>query len=277
MGRATARDGCRFFMLAICCLLALSACAPTPVPAPTPQPAELDLAGDPMMYSLAQALLSAYMERFPQVTVRLETGALRDGVKAVQDGHADIGLVARELAADELGSIIATPIGLDGIIVAINARNPVKTLSLEQLRKLYSGEIWDWATLGGRSGDVQVVSREGTADTRRAFEGKVMAGKRVTLQAVVVPSDAAVAEYVVGNELAIGYLAVGALRPGLKGLSIEGVPPDKSHVRQGDYSLTRPLFLTTKAAPEEPVRAFMAFVLSPAGQAIVERYHVRIQ
>jgi phosphate transport system substrate-binding protein len=270
--------GCgRFFVLVICCLAALSACAPTPAPAPTLQPAELRLVGDTTMYPLAQALLSAYMERFPQVTVRLETGAMRDGVKAVQDGRADIGLAARELAADELDGLIATPVGLDGIVVVVNAVNPVKGLSLEQLRKLYSGEIFDWATLGGRSGDAQVVSREATADTRRAFEAKVMASKRVTLQAVVVPNDEAVAEYVAANEQAIGYLMASALRPGLKGLSLEGVAPDKSAVRRGAYPLTRPLLLVTKREPPEPVRAFLAFALSPPGQAIVERYHARIQ
>ena len=126
------------------------------------------------MYPLAQALIAAYMERFPQVSVGLETGAERDGLGAVQAGRADIGLVARSLEAAEAGGLTATPVGLDVMVVVVNAKNAVKSLSLEQLRKLYSGEIYDWAALGGRQGEAQVITREATSDTRRAFEDKVM-------------------------------------------------------------------------------------------------------
>jgi phosphate transport system substrate-binding protein len=260
-----------------------SACAPSPAPPPTPQPAHLRLAGDKTMHPLAQALIAAYAEQYPQVSLSLESGAERDGLGAVRARRADIGLVARPLASSEQGDLIATPIGLDAIVITVNAKNPVKALSLEQLRKLYGGEMYDWTALGGRKGDVQIVSRDATSDTRRAFEDKVMAlpgsaaGKRVTLQAVVVPDDEAVADYILANELAIGYLSAVALRPGLKGLFVEGVSPDESAVRKGAYPLARPLLMVTGAEPSEPVRAFMAFVLSPAGQAVVERYHVRIQ
>jgi phosphate transport system substrate-binding protein len=235
------------------------------------------------MHPLAQALIVAYMERFPQVSLGLETGAGRDGLGAVRAGRADIGLVARSLDAADLGELMATPVGLDFMVMVVNAKNPVKSLSLEQLLKLYSGEIYDWAALGGRQGEAQVVSRETGSDTRRAFDDKVMAlagsatGKRVTLQAVIAPDDEAVADYVLENELALGYLSASALRAGLKGLFIEGVSPDESDARKGAYPLTRPLFMTTKAEPSEPVRAFVAFVLSPAGQAIVDRYHLRVQ
>ena len=235
------------------------------------------MAGATSLYPVAKALIAAYAERYPQVRIHLETEMLRDGVQAVRSGQADIGLVARDLPmGDGLEGLSATPIGLDGIVIAVNARNPIKALSLEQLRQLYTGAVFNWAKVGGKDVEVQVVSREAGSDTRQVFEAKVMLGRRVTLQAVVVPNSEAVSQYIKVNESAIGYLTASYLQPGLKGLMLEGVPPDKAAVRSGAYPLVRPLFLVTRADAPEPVRAFVAFALSQAGQAIVARYHAKL-
>ncbi len=108
-------DALTMFRLGFVALLAWtlavqSACAPTPTPAPTPAPASLTLAGDKAMHTLAQALIAAYAERYPQVRLSLETGAERNALQVVRERRADIGLAARPLAADEMGDLIATPI-----------------------------------------------------------------------------------------------------------------------------------------------------------------------
>lgn len=271
--------------LAICGLL-VAACAaspPTPTPdgVPTLAPARLRLAGATSMYPVAQALISAYAERIAQAQITLETGVTGDGLEAVRRGLAEIGLVARDLPPEadraqmpEYATLLCAPIALDGVVIIVHADNPLRGVSVEQLRRIYIGEIHDWGDLGGRPGDITVVSREAASDTRQVMDAKVMQGEPVTLRAVVAPTSEAVVAYVQEHPDAIGYVAAPYLRAGVKGLFVEGVSPDKAAVRAGEYPLIRPLYLVTAQEPTPAARAFLAFVLSPTGQAIVGRFHV---
>lgn len=275
--------------LAICSLLVMAACVaplPTPTPDDTPtlSPARLRVAGATSMYPVAEALLAAYAEQAPQVQITLEIGVAGDGADAVRRGLVEIGLMARDLPSEaertqmpEFATLLCAPIALDGVVIIVHADNPVRGVSVEQLRRIYAGDIHDWGDLGGRPGDIVVVSREAASDTRQVMEAKVMQGEAVTLRAVVAPTSAAVVAYVQGHPDAIGYVAAPYLRAGVKGLFVEGVSPDKAAVRAGNYPLIRPLYLVTAQEPTPAARAFLAFVLGPTGQAIVGRFHVPLE
>ncbi len=284
MWRTRAR--CSAVPLAICGLLALAACAsPAPTPTlnatPTLMSARLRLAGATSMHPVTQALIAAYVGRGPGVQITLETGVAGDGLEAVRRGIAEIGLVARDLPSEaeraqmpDFAALLCAPVALDGVVIIVHADNPVRGVSIEQLRHIYSGEMHDWGDLGGKPGDIVVVSREATSDTRHVMDAKVMQGEAVTLRAVVAPTSEAVVAYVQRHPNAIGYVSAPYLRAGVKGLFVEGVSPDKAAVRAGEYPLVRPLYLVTVQEPMPAAHAFLAFVLSPTGQAIVGQFHV---
>ena len=134
-------------------------------------------------------------------------------------------------------------------------------------------EILLWSEVGGEEVDIRVLSREDGSGTRDAFEEMVMAGERVTSMAIVIPSSEAVGVYIAEDPHAIAYASAVGLPLGVRPLRIEGVRPDLQAVAEDRYPLVRPFFLVTRKSAGDEVRAFVAFVVSPAGQVIVgERY-----
>jgi phosphate transport system substrate-binding protein len=119
-----------------------------------------------------------------------------------------------------------------------------------------------------------------------------MGDEPVSLTAVVMPTSTDVVAYVARNPQAIGYVSRAYVVDALPGatergeetpasrvrvVAVEGQLPTVSSLREQNYVLTQPLFLISRGEPQGQVRAFIDFVLSPSGQAIVERYHARVR
>ena len=263
-------------------------------------PVHITIAGSTSMQPLLQELAEAYTHRHEYVTIDVQPGGSRLGVKAVREGTADIGMVSRELSDDassrhidaedklelkrredvseeERIDLQATVIAEDGIAILVNAQNGVDSLSLADIERIFAGRILDWSELGSESGEILVVSREEGSGTREAFEEMVMMGKRVTPTAVVMPSSEAMREFVADNPQAIGYISMGLVSSGVKAVKVNGVEPSPETVRQGEYPIVRPFLLLTRLEPNQEVRAFIEFILSPAGQAVVGRRHGRVK
>jgi phosphate transport system substrate-binding protein len=227
------------------------------------------------MQPLLDELASAYTARYDYVSIDIKARGTRLGLQALRDGTADMAMVSRELGSEEKEDLEGVVIAHDAIAVLVNERNPVESLSSEQVRDLFSGDIVAWSEVGGEEEDVQVLSREGGSGTREAFEELVMQGRRVTLTAIVMPRNSAVGEFVAENAATIGYASSAGLPLGARPVRIDGVAPDLQALTQGEYPLTRPFVLVTGDGPDEDVQAFVDFVLSPAGQVIVGRRYGR--
>ena len=98
-----------------------------------------------------------------------------------------------------------------------------------------------------------------------------MNGRAVTPMALIMPGSEAMSKYVATHEGAIGYVSIGYLGPGVAALAVEGVQPERETVESGSYAVTRPFLLVSAPNPNQEVAAFLQFVRSPAGQAIVGR------
>lgn len=225
------------------------------------------------MQSVMEELADAYTRRSEHVTIDVEARGSRLGLEALRDGAVDLAMVSRELSPSEEQGLEATVVAYDAIAILVNNQNTVDSLSSQQLREVFSGDILVWSELGGEEVDIQVLSREDGSGTREWFEEMVMEGRRVTLTAIVMPSNQVVGRHVAENPLAIGYASAVDVAVGAKPLRIDGVKPDLQAVTQGDYPLGRPFMLVTRRSPDEEVQAFVRFVVSPAGQVIVgQRY-----
>jgi phosphate transport system substrate-binding protein len=248
----------------------LTGCVATVEPHP---PVHVEMVGATSTGSLAEELADAYAERHEYATFDVVARSSGLGLEALRDGVADVVLVTRELAPEEVEGLAAVVIAYDAVAILVNDQNPVNSLGVRELRDVFSGDILVWSDVGGQEVDIQVLSREDGSGNREAFEEMVMGGKSVTLTAIVIPSSQAVGEYVANDPVAIGYDSAVALPDGIKALSIDGVSPDLRAVTERDYALIRPLTLVTQGSPDDEVQAFVDFVLSPAGQAIVgQRY-----
>ncbi|MBA4348289.1 MAG: phosphate ABC transporter substrate-binding protein [Clostridiales bacterium] len=130
--------------------------------------------------------------------------------------------------------------------------------------------------------DIVVVSREDGSGTRGAFielfgvEQKNADGKKedyTTLDAEIVNSGSVVLQTVAGNDAAIGYVSLGSLNDTVKVLQIDGSDATVNSVIDGSYKISRPFNIVTKPEVSEAAKAFIAFILSAEGQAVVEKNH----
>ncbi|MCX6032612.1 MAG: phosphate ABC transporter substrate-binding protein [Chloroflexi bacterium] len=257
-------------------LLFLAACV-NPL-APTPPPATLRIAGSTSMMPVLRELAAAYQARHPHVLVDVQGGGSASGESLLKIGAADLAAVSwQEDAQHQPEGVTAIPIARDAVAVVVHPKNNVKKLTLLQVRAIYRGEVLDWAALGGPAEEPMIVSREDGSGTRAAFEALVMGGDRVTLNALVMPTSAAVVDYVAHHRAAIGYVTIAALTDTVRAVPMEELLPSPANLRSGAYHLSRALYLYAPDPAPSATQAFVDFVLSPAGQTIVAKYHVPLR
>jgi phosphate transport system substrate-binding protein len=150
--------------------------------------------------------------------------------------------------------------------------------------------VLDWSEVGGEAGEVELVSREDGSGSRRLFEEQVMRGEPVSLTAVVMPTSRDVVDYVAKTPFAVGYVSRAlAMAPASAGgagtpealrvrvVPVDGQLPTLDALRSQQYPLIQPLYLISRGQTRGWVRQFVDFVLSPAGQATMARYHLPVR
>lgn len=186
------------------------------------------------------------------------------GIQAVSEGRCDIGLSSRKLKDEEKSSgLTETVLAYDGIALIVNPENSVADLSLEDIAKIYTGEITNWKDVGGSDGEIVLIGREAGSGTRDGFEsitkteGKCQYRQELT-------STGAVITTVSGNPSAIGYASLASVNDTVKAVSVGGITPTEATVKDGTYKVQRPFMLVTKNGTElsEAAKAFYDFALS---------------
>lgn len=229
----------------------------------------IQIAGSTSVQGLAEELAAEFMARHPGVKIDVAGGGSGAGIKAAQTGTVDIGTSSRELQPEEK-QVKEFLIAKDGIAIIVHRDNEVNDLTLDQLRKIFSGEITNWREVGGDDAPIMLVVREEGSGTRGAFEEMVLGeGETIPAAALVQNSTGAVRTAVAGNPDAIGFISAGMINDQVKAVTIDGVAPSTAAILDGSYKIARPFLLLTKEEPQGLTQVFIEFVLSPEGQRIV--------
>lgn len=253
-------------------LLQISCAAP-----PTPRaPVEFRLAGSDSMQSIASSLANAFMAGHPGVTITVQSSNSDAGMQAANQNPRTVGLVSRVIKPSELVGTRAVVIARDGVAVIVNDKNPINAIQHAQIAQVFSGDILTWPTGPSAGKNIVVVSREDGSGTRNAFEAMVMGKQRVTLTAIVMPSEAAVADYVSQHPEAVGYVSMGALTQGVHALAVDDVPLSIQSVESQQYPFVRTLSLVISTVPLVEIQEFVDFALSTEGQNIVAQQFARV-
>ena len=182
------------------------------------------------------------------------------GITAAQEGRCDIGLSSRALKDEEkAGGLKETVLAYDGIAIIVNPENPVNDLTLDQIAKLYTGEITNWKDVGGNDAEVVLIGREAASGTRDGFES-ITGTKDKCQYRQELTSTGDVITAVSQNPDAIGYASLASVKDSVKALNVDGVTPSEATVKDGSYKVQRPFVLVTMAGKE----------LSPAAQAFFD-------
>ncbi len=254
----------------------LAACGDQAV-SPTPT-VMLRISGSTSMMPALHDLATAYQQRRSHVRIELLGNGSAAGLHELQNRTVDIAAISwkpREVAPP--AGLIAVPFARDGIGIIVHPANRIAGLTLNQVRRIYRGEVLDWQALGGPATEPLVISREDGSGTRAAFEAIAMAGEQVTLNAVVMPGSQAVVEQTARSVGAIGYVSMSAITDTVRVVPVEELLPTPAHVRSGAYHLTRDLYLYVHSPAGPEVQRFLDFVAGAEGQRIIGRHHVPLR
>jgi phosphate transport system substrate-binding protein len=228
--------------------------------------------------AVATALTKAYSTKHPAVTFTFDDpGSTAIGTQQVADGTAALAFSSRDLAPDEQHGLAIVAVGLSGTAVIVNPANPVRGLSKDQLKAIFSGSVTDWSVVGGTAGPIHVVARDVGKATRLAFDDYVFGGAgHYTPAAAIVPDIDTMVRAVAADRGAIGMATLDARTAGetsIRPIAVDGVAATKENLANGTYRIRRPLLLIFNDRSAAPaIRDFVDFVRGPEGQAITSTF-----
>ena len=193
------------------------------------------------------------------------------GIKAVLEGRCDIGLSSRELKDEEKASgLTGTVLAYDGIAIIVNPNNPINDLSLEEVAKIYKGEITNWSEIAGDEAEIVLIGREAGSGTRDGFES-ITDTEDACKYRQELTSTGDVITTVSQNPGAIGYASVASLKDTVKALTIDGVAATEEAIKDGSYVVQRPFVLVTKSDVKlsKEAQKFFDYIISKEANDIV--------
>lgn len=229
------------------------------------------ISGSTSVGPLMEKIQEVYEAENTNVTLEIQQPGSGTGIKNAIEGVAEIGMSSRELKDDEKTSVEGTIIAYDGIALMVNPKNPVKDITLEQVKDIYTGKITNWKELNGNDSPIVVVSREEGSGTRDAFQEIVgYKSEELLKDATISDGSGAVKATVAGNENAVGFASFEYIDDSVAALKVNGAEPNAENVKAATYKISRPFLLVTKEDTlTEDGKALIDFIKSDAGQEIV--------
>ena len=211
--------------------------------------------GSTSMEKVIGVLGEQFMADNSGVKVSYDPTGSGTGIEAAKNGTCDIGLASRALKDEEAaGGLVGTIVALDGIAVIVNPGNKVEDLTVEQIAKIYTGEITDWSEVGGGTGTISCIGREAGSGTRDGFESITGTTDACKMDQELT-STGAVIEAVAGNPNAIGYASLSSLKDTVKAVTVGGVVCSEETVLDGSYEIQRPFVFVTREGEALSVQA----------------------
>lgn len=215
--------------------------------------------GSTSMEKVIMSLGESFQAKNKGISVGYNPTGSGSGITAVSEGRCDIGLSSRALKDDEKASgLKETVLALDGIAIIVNPENKISDLTLEQIAKIYTGQITNWKEVGGGDAEIVLIGREAGSGTRDGFES-ITGTKDSCKYRQELTSTGDVITTVAGNPNAIGYASLASVKDSVKALSVGGVAPTEATVSDGTYAVQRPFVLVTKEGAELSAAAQLFF------------------
>jgi len=266
--------------------LLLAGCTTTqPENAGNTESKSIVIKGSDTEVNMVQALAEEFHNQHPDVTISVSGGGSGSGIAALINGEINIANASREISQEELDQAKANNIEIgtfidarDGITVIVHQNNPVEKLTLDQIGKIYRGEITNWKEVGGKDMPITLYGRQSNSGTFTFFRDVAVKGDYASsMRSMNGNSD--IINAVAQDETAIGYVGVGYFKQAQNQVKQVLVSTDGNNyysstdlqaIDQKLYPLARPLYQYVKMPLTQAVKNFLAFEISEEGQAIVE-------
>jgi len=243
----------------------------------------ITIKGSDTMVILGQRWAEEYMKRNPRVIIQVTGGGSGTGIAALINGGTDICQSSRPMKEDEKKILFTRrkkevkeiPVAIDAISIYVHKDNPVKILTLQTIKEIFTGKIVNWKTFGWEDRKIVVYSRENNSGTYLYFKEHVLNDENFASDVQTLPGTAAVVNAVSKDLYSIGYGGI-AYGKGIKFLKVKkdekslAVEPIPENVYKRVYPISRKLYFYTAGDPEGETRNFIDWVLSSEGQKICE-------
>lgn len=256
-------------------IILLAACGAndrnTPPPPPTAiPPALLNVGLSENAAALAPLWAEGYAAETEDASVNFVSGnntTLFEDLMAAQLDAVLVHHIPETLQAET--DLWFNPVALDALLTVVHPQNVVTSLTTTQIRALFSGEIGNWAGVGGPDLAVTPLEQEHGDGARTVFTRRVMGSTPVSINTIVQSDSASLLKTVAAEPGAIGYTTLSAVNDSVQAVTVDGVAPTTSTAATQDYPLTVPLYFVSRGEPQGALRAFLAWLQSDEGQAIV--------
>lgn len=240
------------------------------------------ISGSTTVLPLVEGGAESFNAAQSEYSVTVTGGGTGVGMKNIAEGNSELAMASREVTADEKSNFgdnfQENLIGYDGIVIAVSKEvydAGVTSLTKDQVKKIYSGEINNWEDLGGDDELILVVAREQGSGTRDTFNEDIMDNKAAETPGVntVVGSNAEAKTALTGSNKAIAYIGYSYAIDGSVGIiTLDGVTPTPETIKDGSYELARELYLYAFGNPSAGAQAYIDFMTGEEGQSIAEEY-----
>ncbi|ACB84563.1 PstS family phosphate ABC transporter substrate-binding protein [Natranaerobius thermophilus] len=242
----------------------------------------LEIQGSDTMVNLNQTWAEEYMDKNQDKQVSVTGGGSGTGISALINDNVDIAGSSRYMKEEEIEeaqnndvNVYEFKVGQDGLAVGVHKNNPIDKMTVDELKKVFTGEVTEWSELGWEDGGtIEVYSRQSNSGTYVYFNENIMDGEDWASDTQFMSGSSAINDALQNDENGIGYYGVGYV-DGVTALDVaedEGsefyTPLEQENIDDGDYPIARPLYFYTNGVPEEEVLEFLEFVLND-GQDII--------
>jgi phosphate transport system substrate-binding protein len=255
-------------------LTALAAVAALAVSAPAASAGQLNVGGSTGLQLLAQKLGIAFEKDQSAVTVgRIKGGGSGTGIRNASTGVFDIGTSSRRPTSSDAKGLTFTPITKEPFAVIVNPGNPIKSLTKDQIKGIFTGSITSWSQVGwAAGGSIKVASRIGTSGTLATFRTLFLDGSAVASSAVALASNGLDRTFVSRNKNGISFVTyaytVGTTK--IRPLRVSNVAPTLQNVITKRYLYWDYQFLVTKGDPAGDAKTFIDWVRSAKGAKVMK-------
>ncbi len=231
---------------------------------------DVTVAGSTSIQPFADKWAEVFMEEHTGIGINVQGGGSSAGIQACKSGACQIGMSSRELKESEK-DLYEIVVARDGLAIVVHPSNPVRGLTVDEVRRIFNGEIRRWDLLGGIERAITVVTREEGSGTRGAFQELVMMDNRIYKGAITQDSNGSVREIVANDPYSVGFISLGLVNEQVRALELDGAGGSEENIRNGSYKLVRPFLFVSQGPPTGTAKEFVDFVLSEKGQELIKK------
>ncbi len=218
--------------------------------------------------SAAQPLVELAGEEFskdnPDEYVNVQGGGTGTGLSQIQQGAVNIGnsdLYAEQKDNIDASKLVDHRIAAVGMVPIVNKDVKVDSLTIKQLRQIFSGQVTNWKQVGGQDLKITIINRADGSGTRSAFEDDVMDGAQFA-SSQEQDSSGMVRQIVYNTDGAISYLAMPYLNDTVKTLKVNNVEPTIKNIENNTWKIWAYEHLYTKGEATGMTKKFLNYIMT---------------